>query len=147
MVSLSFARNYGYAYWGSIGVLVALIAPLDPTIVGSSSILGPMAEMFPAQLDTTHLWLGHAWGIAMLGFCFGNYLAPRSVDSDLSFVRGMAVMAALWNPCCAYAFWNDFGFFWKVFYPVVHSWNTYVYVSGGFMSPEAKAADKKSKSN
>jgi hypothetical protein len=143
MVSLSFARNYGYACWGSLGVLFALILPLDPKILGSSLILGPMVKMFSAQLDSTYrsplvgpcLGNCHAWILSWklfgssiswqwLELCMGNdsYCCPLVAP----------MMLCLQYVCLVEWLWF---FLWKVFYyPLIHnSWNTNVYNSGGFM--------------
>lgn len=132
MVSLTFARNYAYAYWGSVGALLAFWIPIDPTIVGPKSMLGPLVEFWPAEtLDEVQIWLAHCWGVTVLGIILGNYWTP---GTDSVFVKTQAILAIAWYPACAYALAQNFGFFWKYFFPVIHTWNTYVYVSGsGFL--------------
>lgn len=131
MVSLSFARDYAYAYWTSIGLLLAVVVPLQPSLVGPESPLGPLLHMFPGtELDTTALWFSHCWGVAMLSMIVGHYLTP---GSDIQFVKTMAVATMAYYPACYYAWVNDFGYFWKVFFPVIHSMNAYIYVSAGFL--------------
>jgi hypothetical protein len=139
MVSISFAKNYAYAYWGCVATLLAFIIPLDPTIVGSASVLGKVMHMFP-PMDTGSIWLAHCWGMVHLSMFAGNYLTP---DSDLSLVRTLGILSLGWYPACAYAFWYDFGFFWKIFFPFIHTWNTYVFVSAGFFGPESVPSTKK----
>ena len=141
MVSLSFARDYAYAYWISIGLLLAVVVPLQPSFVGPESPLGLLLHMFPdTELDTTTLWFSHCWGVAMLSMIVGHYLTP---GSDFQFVRTMAVVTMAYYPVCYYAWVNDFGYFWRVFFPVIHSMNAYIYVSAGFLGDGKKLVSKK----
>jgi hypothetical protein len=142
MVSLSFASGYAMAYWGSIGFLLAVLVPIDPTIVGPKSALGPMLHIVPENdLTELHVWLSHAWGVTMLGLVAGYYFSRSSTSStststsstsadavDLWFVRTIAIATIAWYPVSIYAMWYEFGFFWKLFPPVL-AWNTFVYVS------------------
>ena len=128
---MNFACNYAIAYWGSIGLLLAIGIVLDPTLVGPNSLFGPMLEMFqPIELPETSIWLGHAWGIMILS-TLGNYLTdndtPKSIK-DRIFVRFMMIVTIAWYPLCFYAVYNNYGFFWKMF-PPIGIFNGYVYVS------------------
>ena len=77
----------------------------------------------------------------MLSMIVGHYLTP---GSDIQFVKMMAVVTVAYYPACYYAWVNDFGYFWKVFFPVIHSMNAYIYVSAGFLGEGKKLVSKRS---
>ena len=132
---VKFAKIYGYIYWGAFGIVLAFVLPfIDAGFMGPESTLGSTLDAFPNALTQEALFFSHAWGIAMLTFLISNALG---YFDDMAFIKSFAIVSVLYLPVCGYCMVNDWGFFWKLSFPVLYIFNAYVYISAGWFSPEA----------